>query len=170
MSTNFAGSETLRKGKKGEAILRTDFEKSGFVVYSPTTGVSEPFDFMLYRSDCHYLVDVKTYNRLATTPAISIDLPDLEKYIQVEGKLKIKMLLYWVCTFEQAIFACTLERFRNACTKNFKTQKATIHLQETTFFRRLTREECQEIGTPPPMYNGVARWFDDNRALAQKKV
>lgn len=163
-------SELLEKGKIGEQVLKSDFEKSGFVVYSPTAEVSEPFDFFLYRHDVCFLVDVKTYNRLASTPAISIDLPDLEKYIAVENRLKIKMLLYFVDVFEQSIYAVTLERFRNASTRNYKTQKASIHLKETTFFRRLTLEECRMIGNPPPMYNGVARWFDDDRAMTQKKV
>jgi hypothetical protein len=168
--TPFSDLPEYRKGKAGEAILKADFEAKGFVVYTPTPGVSEPFDFMLYRSDCVYLADVKTYNRLATTPAISIDTADLEKYIKVENRLNIKMLIFWVCTFEQAIFSSTLENFRNSCTKNQHTGKATIHLKHTKFMRWLNLDECREIGYPTMMYNGCTRYFDDNTALTQKPL
>jgi hypothetical protein len=156
---DFATLDTTIKGKAGEAIVKADLEAKGYIVYTPTPNIPEPFDFFVWRSDAAFLVDVKTYNRLATTPAISIDLPDLDKYIKVEQQLRLKLLLYWVCTFEQAIFASTLENFRNGWTKNHKTKKATIHLQYTTFVRSLTLDECREIGYPTAMYNGVSRWF-----------
>jgi len=169
--TPFQDLPEYRKGKIGEGILKADLERAGMLVYTAPQGMSEPFDFHVFKPDfsASYLVDCKTYNRLATIPAISIDLPDLEKYIKAEIGLRTKMLLYFIDTFEGAIYRCSLETFRNTCTKNTRNNKATTPLKEMTYIRALTLDECREIGYPTPMYNGVERWFIDSRIDQQTR-
>lgn len=149
------------KGKTGEAIVQAELTQSGLLVYPAPKGVSEPFDFIVFTSDCSraFLVDCKTYNRLAKFPAISVDTKDLAKYIHCQNELRHKFLLYFVDVFEQAIYRCTLDAFRNTCKPNKHSGKSTAPLEIMEYIRPLTLDECREIGYPTAMYNGVSKWF-----------
>lgn len=169
--TQFSDLPQYIKGKTGEAIVLAELAKSGLLVYPAPAGVSEPFDFFVLTSDYSklYLVDVKTYSRLATVPAISVDTKDLSKYIHCQNELRHKFLLYFCDSFEQAIYRCTLDAFRNTCKANKHSGKSTAPLEIMEYIRALTLDEIREIGYPTPMYHGVERWFIDSRIENQTR-
>lgn len=169
--TPFTDLPEYIKGKTGEGIVQAELTQSGLLVYTAPKGVSEPFDFIVFTSDCSraFLVDCKTYNRLATVPAISIDTKDLGKYIHCQNELRHKFLLYFCDSFEQAIYRCTLDAFRNTCKPNKHTGKSTAPLEIMEYIRALTLDECRAIGYPTGMYNGAARWFIDSRIENQTR-
>lgn len=169
--THFTDLPEYIKGKTGEAIVQAELTQSGLLVYHAPGGVSEPVDFIVFTSDCSraFLVDVKTYNRLATVPAISVDTKDLAKYIHCQNELRHKFLLYFCDSFEQAIYRCTLDAFRNTCKPNSNTGKSSAPLSIMEYIRPLTLAEIREIGHPTPMYHGVERWFNDTRIENQTR-
>lgn len=168
--TQFADLPEYIKGKTGEAIVQAELTKSGLLVYSAPGGVSEPFDFIVFTPDFKaYLVDVKTYCRMATKPEISVDTNDLAKYITAQNELRHKFLLYFCDSFEQAIYRCTLDAFRNTCKANKHSGKSTAPLEIMEYIRALTLAEIREIGHPTPMYHGVERWFNDSRIEKQTR-
>lgn len=169
--TQFTDLPQYIKGKTGEAIVQAELTKSGLLVYPAPGGVSEGFDFIAFLSDYSkaYLIDVKTYNRLATVPAISVDTKDLEKYIHCQNELRHKFLLYFVDSFEGAIYRCTLDAFRSTCKANKHSGKSSAPLSIMEYIRPLTLEECRAIGYPTPIYHGVERWFIDSRIENQTR-
>jgi hypothetical protein len=169
--TQFTELPEYIKGKIGEGIIKAELTGSGLLVYPAPDGVSEPFDFFVLTPDWAkaYLIDVKTYNRMATVPAISVDTKDLGKYIHCQNDLRHKFLLYFADSFEMAIYRCTLDAFRNTCKPNRHTGKSTAPLSIMEYIRALTLDECRAIGYPIPMYNGVDRWFNDSRIEKQTR-
>lgn len=169
--TAFATLPETIKGETGEGIVRADLLAAGMLVYTAPEDVSEAFDFFVLVPDYSkaFLVDVKTYCRLANVPAISVDTKDLSKYIHCQNELRHKFLLYFVDVFEQAIYRCTLDAFRNICKPNKHSGKSTAPLEIMEYIRPLTLDECREIGHPTGIYNGVGRWFNDSRIEKQTR-
>jgi len=169
--TDFATLPETIKGEIGEGIVRADLLAAGMLPYAAPENISEAFDFFVLVPDYSkaYLVDVKTYCRLATVPAISIDTKDLAKYIHCQNELRHKFLLYFVDSFEGAIYRCTLDAFRYECTPNKHSGKSTAPLKIMEYIRPLTLAEIREIGHPTPIYHGVERWFNDSRIENQTR-
>lgn len=151
---DFHDLRTARKGEAGERIVRQILEARGWTVYSAPDG-PHPIDFIAWNGERWIAADAKTYPRRACCLDTGIDAQDYRKY----QRLPFPVLLFFVDSIEQAIYAAFLEELAGERTEAHG--KVFFPLERLKIVRRLSPSELRAIGAEkePERYQGIRKYF-----------
>lgn len=162
MKTKFKELQTTRKGYAGEAIVKRLLEKKGLIVYECMQDRGHLVDFICcLPGRPFFAVEVKTKPRKAFTQTTGIDTADFKKYVRLAERHNIDTVLFFVDSFEQAIYSAKISELRDLSEpEGFITY---FSLDSMKFQKKLIRAELNALlrvgDYDHEMYKNTKRYF-----------
>lgn len=88
---------TVKKGNVGESIVKSIFEKKGYVVYKAITEKAHAFDFLAIKDKKIFIIgEIKSKARLNKFNATGIDTRHYNEYLTIMDAMKTDIILFFI--------------------------------------------------------------------------
>ena len=106
------GRVSVKKGKLGEDIVRQYLESKGYVIYSPETNGSHPFDKLCINHNGNeiFIAEIKSKPHRIYYPDTGINKNHFLKYKFIQDKYSIDVFLFFVDEISKSIYGNWLSK------------------------------------------------------------
>ena len=94
---SWADKIQVKKGDRGEEIVKTYLEKKGFIVYNPATSGAHAFDILAVKDKVKFVIaEIKTKPKMLKYNSTGFDIRNYNEYVTVQDKTGINVFIFFI--------------------------------------------------------------------------